>query len=1179
MSRSERKVLLLAALVVLLILACRLGPRLTPTPRAPTPTALSRLQSLPPTATHTSTPTPMPTALSTATPVRVTPFPTPSPTPPVPDAGPLPAYWTELNLALFDPVSAHVQGIYGVFDLATGSSAAQLYALGHCLPSLTTGAQGWGLCLSIVDLDVDRVVESVTVVSPSTPGGGGEGYLVPAGETIYVHQPWAGVLYTLDRRTLDRTGVLTEVYGVAHDAQDGTTYVATAEGLRTLHEHSPIVPLDRSYDTAPLEMVASQGRVYLLGESTLHVYNQSLQRVAQVDLPEGYLTGLLMDSEHSRLYIGGYAGLHVLDTETLRLRDPLAGPARSVVPNVMAMALDQQGAQLFVLIQRQRDWFGGYGAALVDTETWSTRELYTTQSGELRDLAIDRDSSRLLVASASDHSLLPVFYETLEVAPRLPLGIEVGQVIVAPASERLYVSDSAGWVTGFDRRTYDPIFRVYGGRHISLDAKRGTLYAGDPRVPFVTQFDAQSGDAVSRIERAGKPRAGPASGQVVIVNRRFYVHDAESGRPLGDLQPGVGQPPSECPECYYTVGVEAVIDALRGYTATLTYTPWPGKPGPSESIVYDLVSGRAYYSLRTGGYVHFSSISAYSDLAQLEGGDLALRTLEGLSGDLALDASMRRLYVARGDMLFVLDSETLNRQGRVYTEGWTPRVAAVDEELGRLYLPRGSKLEVWSRTGAAPPDPLPPEPLVVTHTVTSLLPSPNYAEDRTLLATIDGWPARSSDGGETWQHMRGGLPDFAGHRPTVALAFSPAFAEDGRLFAGVALGEAHGEGVFCSEDRGDTWLLCSDGLYDLRVYRVQPSPAFAQDRTLLAYAHIPQGDALYRSTNAGKSWRLELRQADPGRPPLPSLGELFYQPEYDPQIECNFQGECRRSDDGGQEWTSVDTSGVSLEGPVEAAFSPQYAQDGTLYILTQSELIRHREGDRRWARCQAEVDGRAIFGGRGFEHQFSDLAVAASSRIAHDLLIGSVAGEFYRIPASDLACTPLSTVERSATPLPTATPTPCAEPVDTRLSQLLLESKDGDQHLRRLGCAVAPAETAGAATEPFEGGSMIWREDLGQIYVLPETGKWVSFPDTWTPEQPEPEVGPPRGLYAPVRGFGKIWREELDGSASSLGWATAPERGTSLLFQQFSNGSLFYSTKDDQAWALFDDGTWALVER
>jgi uncharacterized protein with LGFP repeats len=104
---------------------------------------------------------------------------------------------------------------------------------------------------------------------------------------------------------------------------------------------------------------------------------------------------------------------------------------------------------------------------------------------------------------------------------------------------------------------------------------------------------------------------------------------------------------------------------------------------------------------------------------------------------------------------------------------------------------------------------------------------------------------------------------------------------------------------------------------------------------------------------------------------------------------------------------------------------------------------------------------------------------------------------------------------------------------------------------------------------------MIWREDSGQIYVLPAVHPWTVYEDTWVEGQPEPDDQPPEGKSAPVRGFGQVWREQLDGPASTLGWATAPEQGTVLLVQSFARGTLLYSAGSGQLFVLFDDGTWA----
>ena len=394
----------------------------------------------------------------------------------------------------------------------------------------------------------------------------------------------------------------------------------------------------------------------------------------------------------------------------------------------------------------------------IDTATWEIETLYSTLDGQIPSLALDAPRQRLLLVSQNDHALIPINLRSGQIAPRLSIGTQPVEVIVDPERNQLFVSDSAGWIHVLDRRTYAPLQRLYGGRHISLDAKAEKLYAGDARLPQVQAFDLNTLERVQAFSQPGKPRANPARGEVVIVNRRFHVFDGETGEEREDLVPGIGDPPQECPGCYYPIGIDIAIDARRGLTATTIHMPRPGKPSARESIEYDPATGRAYYSLLTGGYVYFSSISVYPDLGQLQDNAQPVLRLGGLSGFIALDPAARRLYVTRGRFLHILDSETLYQVGRIDAETWTPEILSVDADLGRLYAAHGSRLAVWTQSGGEIP-PLPPhEPAVITGTVSALYVSPTYAQDQTLLATVGGRLCRSTDGGQSWVRLRGGLP-------------------------------------------------------------------------------------------------------------------------------------------------------------------------------------------------------------------------------------------------------------------------------------------------------------------------------------------------------------------------------------------------------------------------------------
>jgi hypothetical protein len=117
---------------------------------------------------------------------------------------------------------------------------------------------------------------------------------------------------------------------------------------------------------------------------------------------------------------------------------------------------------------------------------------------------------------------------------------------------------------------------------------------------------------------------------------------------------------------------------------------------------------------------------------------------------------------------------------------------------------------------------------------------------------------------------------------------------------------------------------------------------------------------------------------------------------------------------------------------------------------------------------------------------------------------------------------------------------------------------------RDLGCGAAYAgvsENIGIATQPFEGGAMLWlpRPDGGpaQIFVLLRRSdgglSWLIYVDSYVEGEP---VGtdelPPPGKFAPVRGFGKLWRTVPEVRAQ-LGWGTAPEQADTGAVLQFSS--------------------------
>ena len=1136
-----------------LLLACQWTPQ---------PTRLSTPPPIHAQAVATWTSTPTPTECPTTSPTPTAPRPPAVPPTPRPAAGPLPAVWTTLDFGL--PAG----DLYFPTSLAFDRDADLLYALGQC--ELEPGANGSSprACISTFNLDSAQIVRHAEIPA------GNQGHLLLAGDTLYLDQAWRAALLVIDAETLHVRRVISDVVRVADDGR-GTIYAVTTERILRL-EADPIaapLPWHDAFGGSILDMIATPERIYVLTYEWLWVFDPTLAPAGEIDLQGVDPRTLAFDNERERLYVGGNAGLFALNLDDLSIEQTQVD-----VQGIDRLLVDAANERLYVSAHHPYDWFGGAAIVAIDMTSWQTKTLFSTLDGWLTDLALDPGRERLLVASQTDHALIPIELASGAVGRRLPLGVEVIEVIVDEQLGRLYVSDSAGWINVLDRRSYAPIERVYGGRRISLDVAHKRLYAGDPRLPVVSVFDVETLNSLHEIPQPGKPRANGANGELVIVNRRFYVFDGATGSPTGELLPGIGIPLPEFPGGFYTIAREALIDAERGLTATITYTPWPGKPGPQASMVYDPGSGRAYRSLLTGGYIHHSTISIYADLGALQTRAPAILSLDGLSGHIALDSRARRLYVARGHILFVLDSETLRRVGRVETgrtgaNPWLPRIAAVDQELGRLYNPRENELVVWTRNGSAPPRPQPHEPMIVTHTISSIRPSPNFAADRTLLATINSRLCRSTDGGETWLRLRGGLPELGGWIPTIDAVFSPDYANDSTILAGIFLGDSHGEGVWKSTDGGETWLPSSDGLYDLRVHRLALSPDYANDSTALAYTYSQNVGALYRSVDGGASWQLVLRQAGYAKPPLPRPEELFLVAQHPPQFKCDYEGVCQRSDDGGETWLPFDTGRVKLKALVATVISPHLKDDGAVYFMTQSDLYRVWPDGDAWERAIAPI----------FDHRddytryLTALAIAPGAGGSDVLFIGTADGQFYRRLAGGLTWKPLpprpaptATPAPTRAATPTSTPKPCTGPIDERFYA------DYAKLPPRLGCAAGAGVETRLAEQPFEMGIMLWRQDRREIYVLYYDATWEMYEDTWDETQPDrdPNLEPPTYFYQPLRGFGKVWREKLGGVESTIGWATDVERNYDTVIQPFDNGQLLKGDENYIVFVLYNDGHW-----
>jgi photosystem II stability/assembly factor-like uncharacterized protein len=125
--------------------------------------------------------------------------------------------------------------------------------------------------------------------------------------------------------------------------------------------------------------------------------------------------------------------------------------------------------------------------------------------------------------------------------------------------------------------------------------------------------------------------------------------------------------------------------------------------------------------------------------------------------------------------------------------------------------------------------------------VLSMAISPGFTDDETLFVGTETGVFRSTNGGRAWREVRFPM-DLA---PVLSLAPSPNYAEDGVLFAGT-----ESCGLFCSRDRGDTWMRLGEGLIVDPVNDIVLSPEYPVRPDIL----VMLSRALLVSRDGGQSW-------------------------------------------------------------------------------------------------------------------------------------------------------------------------------------------------------------------------------------------------------------------------------------------------------------------------------------
>jgi hypothetical protein len=100
------------------------------------------------------------------------------------------------------------------------------------------------------------------------------------------------------------------------------------------------------------------------------------------------------------------------------------------------------------------------------------------------------------------------------------------------------------------------------------------------------------------------------------------------------------------------------------------------------------------------------------------------------------------------------------------------------------------------------------------------------------------------------------------------------------------------------------------------------------------------------------------------------------------------------------------------------------------------------------------------------------------------------------------------------------------------------------------------------AEERFQNGRMFWLRPTDQIWVMmngtdANSGKWSIYNNSFIDGEQEfdPSIVAPQNLFQPIRGFGKLWRENPE-IKQALGWATETEYGHVTCYEYHAGGTV-----------------------
>ena len=830
----------------------------------------------------------------------------------------------------------------------------------------------------------------------------------------------------------------------------------------------------------------------------------------------------------------------------------------------------------------------------------------------LFDLHVDRASNHIFVTDNANqlHVLDATTYAPLKT---LPFG---GWLELDAAHNRLYVympyvvSDQKRVIHVIDTATLEEVGQLEGSA-IAVDAANNQLFVGDPYTystkpdaPGVRIIDGATLQQTGAFTQTGVPVYNPQSQELLIVAYTVYAADPKRQQVTADLFPELTDVGAGgflwCNGCIWVDNVQfhpgpnlievdaaahcagkgcgkvtppVFFDATTMARIDAAVAPERQTNCGSQATTVGAVNGRRYHNAMYDRYLAYTNLQ----VADEQGAPVTVR--DGLRTDF-INPNTNQGYLYDGT---VLDMTALAPIG-----AWKAAcLFTYEHDKGLLYGRRGGSLYVIAERGAQPAAPAKPERADLPKTmIDQIALSPAFATDNTLLAISGDAFYRSTDGGATWMRLHGGLGD--NQQGVWNVAFSPNYAADHTIFAGGYRGDYRGDGVWHSQDGGDTWSALWNNLQHRRITSLYFAPDFAATNTMVAKAKFYDvnngiaGESYQQSSDGGLSWTLVVTgnySTAAGEVPLPPVSELLPGYAAGPALNARlgpYFGDPVQYKPDGSTWQTA-TMALDKSDTIYALIpAPTYPTEPTIFAFANRSLWRSTDDGATWAAW----DDPRLAGLDYTNYMASGVVSPALTGGGYRLFVGTADGQVWVLDPAQMQWKPAVTPQAAtvaaastvtatvASALPTTapvtatqaaatgstaeapaaaglpTPTPggaAATPV-TEAAALTGEPPQGlfrpegpfaiiwekTPHIQQdLGWAKqAGPGTTSAAYQRFDNGVMVWRQDTGQIYAFFNDGTWQSFADTFKEGDPEkdPKFAPPPGKMQPIRGFGKVGR-------------------------------------------------------